>query len=429
MQARVRHNPDGTLTLETTFTPGASMLECERTILQALNEAGTLATACCLEHFDSDGAPISMGGVRMTSKGKVGKIYQTPYGEVPVERHVYQSSSGGETFSPLDRNARIVRDATPRFAEMCASKMACMKSTEAVDDLRRSNGRAIARSYLQNVASDVALVVWEKEALWSYEVPELPAEVATISLGIDGTCMLFCEGGYRQAMVGTIALYDTQGERLYTLYVAAAPEYGKGGFYTDMEREIRSITALYPHAQVVAVADGAEDNWNFLRKYTGGLILDFYHAAGYVADAAPALGGRPAQRESWTASTCHRLKHEPGAAADLLEEMIAARIEGRGGQVQEKLGKAITYFTNHLEMMDYCGYRADKLPIGSGVTEAACKVIVKERMSGSGMKWKERGAQAVLTLRALIKSGGRWDQFWDKVSQYGFEVLKGSRAR
>ncbi len=159
---------------------------CEHRILEALNEAGTPATGRCLERFDSDGAAISMGGVRMTSKGKVAKIYQTPYGGVPVERHVYQSSSGGEIFSPLDREARIVRDATPRFAEMCASKMACMKSTEAVDDLRRSNGRHVTRSYLQkNVAGDVVLIVWEKESIWSYDIPELPAEVATISADID----------------------------------------------------------------------------------------------------------------------------------------------------------------------------------------------------------------------------------------------------
>ncbi len=427
MHASVRHNPDGTITAEATFTPGGSMMECEIGILQALNEVGSLATARCLERFDSDGAPIAIGGVRMTTKGKVGKIYQTPYGGVPVERHVYQSSDGGETFCPMDRDARIVRDATPRFAAMAASKIACMKSTEAVEDLRRSNGRNVARSYLQNVAGDVALIAWEKEAAWSYDVPRLPAQVATISLGIDGTCVLFCEGGYRQAMVGTIALYDAAGERLHTLYVGAAPEYGKAGFYADMDREIGGILALYPHAQVVAVADGAEDNWSFLGRYTDRLVLDFYHAAEYVCGAAPALAGRKAAREFWTASACHRLKHDRGAAAGLLGEMVAAR-SGKGGAVQEKLGKAITYFTNHLEMMDYHRYRADNLPIGSGVTEAACKVIVKERMSGSGMKWKERGAQAVLTLRALIKSEGRWDQFWEKASRYGFEVVKGSRA-
>jgi hypothetical protein len=427
MRASVRQNPDGTVTIQATFAPGNSMMECESRILEAVNQAGNLATAHCLQSFDSDGAPISIGGVRMTSKGRITKFYQTPYGSVPVERHVYQSSSGGETFCPLDRDARIVRDATPRFAQMVASKMACMKSTEAVDDLKRSNGRDVARSYLQNVAGDVALIVWEKESIWSYDIPELPAEVATISAGIDGTCVLFCEGGYRQAMVGTIALYDNEGERLHTLYVAAAPEYGKASFYTDMDRELTRILSLYPHAPVVAIADGAEENWRFLGKYSHQPILDFYHAAGYLSDAASALARGSAQRESWTASACHRLKHDPQAAADLLEEMIAVRVEGRDTEIQRKLGAAITYFTNHLGMMDYHAYREQKLPIGSGVTEAACKVVVKERMSGSGMKWKEHGAQTVLTLRALIKSEGRWDQFWTKVSRYGFEILKGSR--
>jgi hypothetical protein len=35
--------------------------------------------------------------------------------------------------------------------------------------------------------------------------------------------------------------------------------------------------------------------------------------------------------------------------------------------------------------MDYAGRVAANEPIGSGVTEAACKVIVKQRLCGSGM--------------------------------------------
>jgi len=31
----------------------------------------------------------------MTSKGKIAKTYQTPYGDVRVERHVYQGGLGG----------------------------------------------------------------------------------------------------------------------------------------------------------------------------------------------------------------------------------------------------------------------------------------------------------------------------------------------
>jgi hypothetical protein len=69
--------------------------------------------------------------------------------------------------------------------------------------------------------------------------------------------------------------------------------------------------------------------------------------------------------------------------------------------------------------MDYAGYIAKNLPIGSGVTEAACKVLVKQRLCGSGMRWKEQGVRAVLSLRALVQSTGRWNQFWSKINQYG----------
>ena len=58
-------------------------------------------------------------------------------------------------------------------------------------------------------------------------------------------------------------------------------------------------------------------------------------------------------------------------------------------------------------------------PIGSGVTEAACKTIVKIRMCKGSAKWKDLGASVVLTLRSLHTTPFRWSQFWNKYSQYG----------
>ena len=90
----------------------------------------------------------------------------------------------------------------------------------------------------------------------------------------------------------------------------------------------------------------------------------------------------------------------------------------------EDVQRAITYFTNQsgAGRMDYAGRVAANEPIGSGVTEAACKVIVKQRLCGSGMKWKEPGAAAVLSLRCLSHTPERWSQFWAKVDRWGFPV-------
>jgi hypothetical protein len=68
--------------------------------------------------------------------------------------------------------------------------------------------------------------------------------------------------------------------------------------------------------------------------------------------------------------------------------------------------------------MNYYALVAQALPIGSGVTEAACKMIVKQRLCQSGMKWNKKGASIILSLRTLERSN-RWEQFWGKISQYG----------
>jgi hypothetical protein len=83
---------------------------------------------------------------------------------------------------------------------------------------------------------------------------------------------------------------------------------------------------------------------------------------------------------------------------------------------------AITYYENHQHQMDYAEYIEKKYPIGSGVTEAACKTLVKQLLCCSGMRWKEKGAGIILSLRALVLTKEQWSQFWAKLDQYGFPV-------
>lgn len=59
--------------------------------------------------------------------------------------------------------------------------------------------------------------------------------------------------------------------------------------------------------------------------------------------------------------------------------------------------------------MDDATYRARGLQIGSGSIESACKQVVTSRLKGAGMIWDEAGAEAVVTVRAYLKSD-RWDE-------------------
>ena len=250
--------------------------------------------------------------------------------------------------------------------------------------------------------------------------------VATVSIGVDGTCLLLCEGGFRQAMVGTISLYDADGERQHTTYVAASPEYGRATFLERMRREVEQVKRLYPKAHYQGLADGAPENWTFLEPLTETQVLDFYHATQYLDRVAKSVHPRSIDAQKlWMKEHCHILKHEIGGAKRLLSEMEAITSASRlPAVISNGLQDAITYFRNHHHQMHYAQALSNHLPIGSGVTEAGCKVIIKARLCAAGMKWKEQGAAIILSLRTLSYSHGRWQQFWSKINQYGFNLAE-----
>ena len=152
MSAQIIDRTESGFTVQVTIPYNRSMLDFEETLQQQLNAAGVLATEEGLRQFDTDGAPISVGSIHLTSKGPIPKDYQTPYGMAAVERHVYQSPQGGATYCPLDRDARIIVSSTPKFAKMVASKDAEFGSARVQHDLRDNHGRTVSRCLVQDVA-------------------------------------------------------------------------------------------------------------------------------------------------------------------------------------------------------------------------------------------------------------------------------------
>lgn len=110
---------------------------------------------------------------------------------------------------------------------MAASKYVEMGSSRVLFDLEQNHQRVITRSYLKDLCYAAGAIAQAKEEAWSYEVPQLSAPVANVAAGRDGTCMLLTTSGWREAMVGTLSLYDPEGERLHTIQMGAILEYGK----------------------------------------------------------------------------------------------------------------------------------------------------------------------------------------------------------
>ncbi len=289
MNATIISRTPTSFTLQVEIPYNDSMLDFEETLQERLNDAGVLATAEGLKQYDTDGSPITDGPVKFTSKGQVEKDYQTPYGVATVGRHVYQSPEGGPTYCPLDRDARIVVTSTPRFAKIVSHKYAEFSSPRVQIDLRENHGRAVSRCLIQDVADAVAAAALAKQEDWSYALPRFEKPPAAVAVSLDGTCTLMCEDGWREAMVGTLAFYDADGERQHTVYLAATPEYGKAKFLVRLEAEIERARSKCPDAHYVGIADGARGNWDFLGRHTDVQVTDFWHAAEYLGRVRPRI--------------------------------------------------------------------------------------------------------------------------------------------
>jgi hypothetical protein len=423
MSAKLVVHNGNEVTVQFTVKLTGSMLDDEQALQQSLNEAGQIAMQPMLTQFDTNGEPVRVNGIKHTVRMRSPQTYETPYGPVEVERNVYQNSGGGRVYVPLDNDARMVLNSTPRYAQMVSGKYARLGADAIREDLRESNGREISRNYAKKLSDFVGAIAQVGESEWEYALPQFEQPVHSIALGLDGTCMLMQEDGWREAVCGSIAFYDKQGERLHTIYCAASPEYGKEKFKQKFSREIERVKEKFPDVLYIGLADGAKDNWTFLKQYTKRLLVDFYHAREYIGKAAGAIFGRDEiNKKIWEDAFSHDLKHKQGTANRLIKELEKqrARLDSKNFiERDEEIRQVITYYKHYKTKMSYAHHTSNNLPIGSGVTEAACKTVVKQRMCISGSRWKDEGASCVLTLRALKLTTGRWQQFWSYVMRHG----------
>jgi hypothetical protein len=348
--------------------------------------------------------------------------YHTLYGAVAIERHLYQTSAGGETRCPLEEVCQLsFASATPLLAEVLSFKVSAMTSNEVAQDLAKQ-GLILSPSFIQQTAQRVGQIAVQKKQQWDVRSPAPERPVRTIATGLDGTTVPLWEEHYKEAMCGTIALYDTTGQRLATTYLGAMPESGKGQFTERFTRQVAQLQARYPRARHVVLSDGATWNWQWLEtQYPDAIgILDFWHAAQHLGEAADAIfdAASSAAKTAWFERWRTLLRDEPNGVARVIRTLIYYRnTTTLSTAARQVVATHLHYFRQHAKHMQYAAYLAAKLPIGSGVTEAGCKELLKARFCRSGMRWKRETGDAILQLRALRLSA-QWDSFWAKVMRY-----------
>jgi hypothetical protein len=168
----------------------------------------------------------------------------------------------------------------------------------------------------------------------------------------------------------------------------------------------------------IGLSDGGNGLEEFLRSNFNRadvvIILDFWHAAGYLEAVARALHPddeekRQAQAEAW----CQLMKRQGGSV--IAEALKALEIPKHKRAARQARQEAVQYIEGNVHRMDYPYYVSQGWQIGSGPIESACKAVVGQRLKLAGMRWREYGTDSVCHLRALFKSGKKqWEAFWER---------------
>lgn len=249
------------------------------------------------------------------------------------------------------------------------------------------------------------------------EAPDGPEGPPVQQLSADGA-MVSVTGG-EWAEVRTIALGSVERDKNGTPHTKQLRYFSRlcsaAAFIDWVELPLHQAGTAQA-GTVVAVQDGADWLNQLLDAHCPDAvrILDFPHAAEYLTKAAQAaLGAGTVEARTWSDTWFHTLKHgDPDtviAAVRALPAPSAEAAEVRDG--------AARYLSRRRHQIAYAAFQAKGYPIGSGAVESANKLVVEQRLKGSGMHWSRRNVTPMLALRA-VACNHEWDAVWPTLWQH-----------
>ena len=393
--------------------------------------------------YDVNAEEIDVGGDRFRRKGRFEKEYHALSGTFVVERAIYVPRGGGRAVVPLEIRSGMVEGSwTPLLARVMARTVASTTSREAAELFEEFGGATPSSSSLDRLPKQLS-EMWEMQRKeFETELREqetVPESAVSVAVSLDGVQVPMKDGertekrsrtdkrpqgpaGFREVGCGTVSFFNVEGERLKTVRHARMPEYKKAELKRQLESELESIFRIRPDLTLVSLADGAEDNWEFLSALPAKLGVeesfeadDIFHVLGHVKKALDAYHGDGSADSKAAFEQMRVWLREAEDGAMRVTRALRYRRDNSTGAKRAAIDKEVKFLEKRKHRLRYKELLDRALPIGSGVVEAACKTLASERMKRSGMRWGEEGGQAVLTLRSLIQSD-RWQRGWDMLA-------------
>lgn len=375
--------------------------------------------------------------------------YHSLVGPLAVARCTYRECHrNGMTLVPLELSAGLMERMTPALAKSVAIGYAFMPPRQLEQLMQTSGLRPPSRSTLDRAARDLG--AYATNANEEIEPLVRANEIAdpkmrSIVLGLDRTAVPMRRGDpgpgcvqgdlrrsrpapakqanlcgpveWRMDYIGTVAMLDSSGAPLATRKYRLAA-YGDPKSITErMMADLRQMLGQRP-VDVSVVQDGAPELWREMREALADEplaqrwteVLDWYHLDERLTKCLDLCGlqgrQRDLQRKRW-----HAQLFESNTGITRVIRSLQRRATSCDESTGSALEKHIKYLQRNKERTQYATYRRDNIPIGSGITEGACKSVVTTRAKRSGQRWSQRGLTAALHLRCIHQSD-RFDSFW-----------------
>ena len=321
----------------------------------------------------------------------------------------------GTGLFPLDAELGLLPGSlTPQMQASLVRLGSWMPFAHAARELGRLTGAVVSESLAERLteAAGAAYVAEQTAAVDRLELQPTPEPVGPglLQLSADGAMISLV--GKQWVEVKTLALGRVVQEVDGTVRTRELSYFSRRAEHTAFRR--LALVETYRRGvgtalAVVAVVDGADWLQRFIDFHRPDAIriLDFPHAVEYLTHAShEAHGTGTAATSEWLATQAHALKH---AGPDPVLTALRALPPG------EHRDAALGYLEPRLAQLQYPTFRAAGYPIGSGIVESANKVVVQDRLKGSGMHWAPASVDPMLALRTIV-CADRWDEAWPQIS-------------
>jgi uncharacterized protein UPF0236 len=398
--------------------------EIEETVEEISQEMERELTRRILEEQErsrGDEASCSCGALARL-RGLRERRLITSHGEQILLRRYYYCERCRRGFAPLDEALGLDRGATtPLVRQWIAELASKLVFEDASAVLQRLTPVTVSATTVERiaVATGEALFAAQQAAAQRHLVGQLPAlghKPARLYVSMDGKMTPLRDAWRKDGSAG--ALHCRHGEcKTGAVYEARPGEAGDAGVervaYVATLRDVSvfgPLIATLAHQrghhlarEVIVLGDGAPWIWQVAAAQFpyAVQILDFFHVSERLFLVANArFGEGTPEAKAWVTARQSELKH------DQIDAVLEAIAEWKPKSAAKRDLRQTQYrfLANNAERMRYGTYLAKGYQIGSGVIESACGHVVGQRLDQAGMHWREDTANAIVCLRAALRS-------------------------